>query len=156
MPTTIVNLHVTTLARDEILVAVRTDAGRLTTTIAASKVPDWPSAANWLLAQAGSLVPWTDDATRRKKVTLTWHTDADGGRVLDSYLVEDMEETTALAALLASPLATVTVAQADAQVDAITNLADAKAYLKRVDALVITMRDVLVKTLGRLRDDGLV
>ncbi len=76
-------------------------------------------------------------------------------KVIDSVDTQTPVEDTAWDSLLASPLATVTVAQADNFVDGITNLAEAKVYFKRINALVINLRDIEKRVLDTLRDAGI-
>lgn len=141
---------------------VETGAGRYERTVTKTKVDTPEKLAGWLLAQPLSIKE--DDANFRRRLAVTWHEEQviDGitgnpgtVKVIDSVDAQPSSEDTAWANLLGSPLATVTVAQADTFVDGITNLAEAKVYFKRINALLINLRDINKRLLEALQDAGM-
>ncbi len=161
MPTTTFDVHGQTEGI-AIHLVIETDAGSYERTVTKAKIDTYAKLADWLLAQPISAK--VDDATFRRRLVITWHEEqfADAltgitvtGKVVDSVDVQTSVEETAWASLLGSPLATVTVAQADANVDTISNLAEAKVYLKRVNALLINLRDIEKRVLTAMREAGI-
>ena len=163
MPTTTFNIHGQT-ERDAIHLGIETSTGRYERAVTKTKIDTPEKLAAWLLAQP--LPTKADDANFRRRLTATWHEEQVvselGGelitttvKVVDSVDTQVSAEEIAWESLLGSPLATVTVAQADAAVDGIANLAEAKVYLKRVNALVINLRDIEKRVLDTLRDAGI-
>ncbi len=161
MPTLTFNLHGQTEG-DAIHLVVETSTGRYERIVTKAKIDTSEKLADWLLNQP--LSAKTDEAGFRKRLIVTWHEEqiVDENheipftvRIIDSVDARDSVEETAWIALLGSPLATVTVAQADNFVDGITNLAEAKVYFKRINALVINLRDIEKRVLDALRDAGI-
>ncbi len=141
---------------------VETSTGRYERTVTKAKIDTSEKLADWLLAQP--LPAKADEAGFRKRLIVTWHEELVDdlpnnrqvmAKVIDSVDTQTPVEDTAWDSLLASPLATVTVAQADNFVDGITNLAEAKVYFKRINALVINLRDIEKRVLDALRDAGI-
>lgn len=161
MPTTIFDVHGQTEGA-AIHLVVETSTGRYERTVTKAKIDTSQKLAGWLLAQPTPAID--DDEGIRQRLAVTWHEERVTGpltgdpvtiKVIDSAEAQTAAEDTAWSSLLASPLATVTIAQADAAVDGITNLAEAKVYLKKVNALVIHLRDIEKRLLEALRDAGI-
>jgi hypothetical protein len=162
MPTTIIYTRGSIQNGIIDLTATTADGRRLSSTLALSEIDSYDKLAAWLLAQT---VPPRDDApTIRRKLAITWHAeetiDPETGqtvttRVIDAVTVTEPEEELRLAELLASPLATVSLAEANAAVDGLAIPTDAKVYLKKLNALVINMRDIQARALHLMKEAGL-
>ena len=160
MPTTTFDLHGQTKGM-AIYIGVASGNRYYERTVTKAKLDTPEKLARWLLDQPLSDVE--DENTFRRRLVVTWHTEEvtdEFGRlslakVIDSVDTQTSDEEAAWISLLGSPLATVTLTQADTAVDGISNLADAKVYLKRVNALVINLRDINKRILEVLRDTGI-
>jgi len=161
MPTTTFDIH----GQNEgiaLHLVVETSTDRYGRLVTKTTIDTPEKLANWLLAQP--LVTTTDEAGFRRRLIVTWHeeqvvSEIDGQlvtvKVVDSVDTQTSAEDIAWADLLGSPLATVTVADADVVVDNISNLAEAKVYLKRVNALLINMRDINKRMLEAMKGAGI-
>ena len=161
MPTATFDVHALIDQGSAVHLIVETSSGHYDRHVTRAKIDTPDKLAGWLLAQP--LLTGGDEASFRQRLVVTWHTeqgtDTLSGepitfKVVDTVDAQASIEDTAWTSLLSSPLATVTVAQADAAVDGITNLAEAKLYFKRVNALLINLRDINKRLLEALRDAG--
>ena len=160
MATTIFDIH-GQVERNAIHLSVETNTGHYERAVTKSKIDTPAKLARWLLDQSG--VARNDDPTFRRRLMVTWHEEQQLDplsrqpvtiRVIDEVKAAQPGEETAWADLLASPLGTVTLAEADMAVDGISNLAEAKVYLKRLNAVVLAQRDVLARLLEVMRGAG--
>ena len=160
MPTTIFNVHGQT-ERAAIHLSVETDGKYYDRTVTRSKIDTPEKLARWLLDQPVSVR--NDDVDFRRRLSVTWHEeqlpDPLTGqlvtiRIIDEVAAAQPGEETAWADLLASPLGAVTLAEANTAVDGISNLAEAKVYFKRLNAVVLAQRDVLARLLEVMKGAG--
>lgn len=133
------------------------DGRTLTRTVTASKINTPEKLAAWLLEQEPDR--GEADATLQRTFTATFHVEqrvdpADGRsypvRVVDSVTAAAMPEDAALDRLAGTPLATITLAEALAAVDAADTLPKLRAVVRGLVQVVIPMRDV-VRRLVQLR-----
>ena len=119
---------------------VETEERRYERTVTKSKIDTIEKLAAWLLIQPQS--GREDEADFRQQLVVDWHLDEQGVTVIDSVVTSEPLEEIAWANLLTSPLATVTVEEANRLVDDANGIEQIKAYLKDVNALLINMRDI--------------
>ena len=125
------------------------DGRQLTRTVTWAKVNSPEKLAAWLLEQQPD--DGEADVTLQRTFTATFHTDAEGARIVDSVAAVAMPEDAAWARLTGSSLGTITLPEALAAVDAAANLAQLRAVVRAVVQVVIPLRDVVDRLLALRR-----
>ncbi len=129
------------------------DGRTLTRTVTWAKVNTPEKLAAWLLEQQPD--DGAADANLQRAFSVTFHTDADGARVVDSVTPAALPDDEAWVRLAGSQLGTITLPAALAAVDAAANLAQLRAVVRAVVQVVIPLRDVVDRVLTGLRRAGL-